>query len=230
MSSFLMLLAALCVNQAADTGDKDPTVLEKIARVGVEKIVGFVLETNVSLKSVSLDPKDGNFELNGLSIANPKGFTSENAMELEKVRLEADIKSLFSNEPFIKLVNVGGATVNAELNVSRGINLKKFLDSASRFGGGKGGGKSGKPSEKRWRIEKALLEKSSLNIISPLSLGQKQTKSLDHVEFSIMGADGKGATTDEAIGQILDLLLKESGLTQGEGLGAVVSPLLDALK
>ena len=31
MSAFLIMLAALSVNQAADTGDKDPTVLEKIA-------------------------------------------------------------------------------------------------------------------------------------------------------------------------------------------------------
>lgn len=209
------LLAASCVwsEEAQETRQEKP--LERVARFAVGKVLSFVLETETTVGSVRLDPDKQIVELNNLRIGNPKGFDAETVIALENVRVQADPKLLFSDEPVVSLIGVRGASVNAEANVSRGVNLKKLLDSASRFG---------EPKllkllpKKKWRIEKALIESCEVNIITQLLEKKTSTKKLERFEMSFLGKDGKGMTADQAMVKVLETLIEKIGLLEGSSL------------
>lgn len=230
-----MLNAILAVGIliSADVGqdqNTDPTILERIARAGINQVLSFVLDTPASVERIRLDKEQQFLELSNLRIANPKGFQDGHAISVETARLEADIKSLFSDAPLVKLAKVAGVSVNAEMDLKRGLNLKKLLDSTKRLQGPTLPKVSKGSTEKRWRIEKASLENGVVNVNSPLLFQGPKQKKIDKFEMSLMGPDGKGVTANEAMSQILQTLIDKTGLLEGTGAESLLNPLVDVLK
>ena len=222
MLQTLLLVSALLVadNQGDDAAKARP--LEGLAKAGVGAVISSILETPASVGGVQLDLKKQFLELSDVKIANPKKFTEGDAISVKKIRVEADPKLLFSEEPVIRLIQVSGGTVNAEQTVSHGMNLKKLLDSASRMKGSKPR-KDG--SKKKWRIEKAIIDDCTANITSELLTRNTTQKKLDHIEMNFMGQDNKGMTTDAAVSRVLETLIDKLGLFEGGGAAPLINLL-----
>jgi len=217
----LLIALAVAGNDAAP-GEPPATALEKAAQRGVGRVLSFVLEAPSTVERVRLDREAQVVELKGLRIANPKGFDGETAIGVDAVRVEADPKLLFSDEPLVRLVQIGGAAVNAEMNVSRGLNLKKLMDNAGRFKGPK---LLKLLPKKRWRIEKGIFESGAVELTTELLTKKTTRKTIERYEISLMGADGQGVTANEAMVQVLQSLIERAGLLEGSGLEPLVGLL-----
>jgi len=212
------LIAVMLAASASGTEAKDIPLLERLAKGGAESVLSRLLDTSVVVDRLQLDLEGQYLELSGLSIANPKGYEGEQAIQVETVRIEADVKSLFSDSPLVHLARLSGVHVQAEANLKGRMNLKELLDRVSRF---KGVPKMLRGPEKRWRIKRGLFESGEIALALPL-LKQPSSKTIDSFEMSLMGKDDKGVTAAEAMTEILKQIVNQSGL-----LGD--SPLQDLL-
>jgi hypothetical protein len=64
------------------------------------------LKTEVSIGSVSIDLFSGGFSIEDFVIANPKGFTKNNAIKIDELEVEIDLSSIFSDMLVIKKIEI----------------------------------------------------------------------------------------------------------------------------
>lgn len=220
------LLAAASLAAVGEEARRDAGLLEGIAKAAIGAVLSFVLETPANVGGIHWNDKGQFLELSKLTIRNPRGFEAENAISVDSVRIEADPKLLFAPEPQIRLVQVKGATVNAEVQVGKGMNLKRLMDSANRFNPG-GKLQPPGPSNKQLRIEKGVLDECTVNVVTTvLGVASRQQKKLDRIEMSFGPPGGGNVPADQALAQFLGKLIDELGIV-GEDAGP--KNLIDAL-
>ncbi|HIJ74071.1 MAG TPA: hypothetical protein HPP83_08210 [Candidatus Hydrogenedentes bacterium] len=224
MGVFAMLVIALVAADAEPAASESTPAQEEVtAKRAVERVLSFVLEAETRVGSVHFDREGKGLELKDVRIANPKGFKEGDAIAAKKVRVEADPKSLFSREPLVHLVEVEGPTVNAETTLGRGSNLKRLMKSADRFSDKK---LLKMLPQKEWRIEKGVLRESTVNLSSDFPK-QSTTRTLDDIEMTFPGRDGKGIRADEAMVKFLGRLARELELVDEDD---PIETLIDLLR
>lgn len=228
--ALLLVSALIWADNAGDDAAKAGP-LEGIAKAGVGLVVSKILDVPASVGGVRLDLKKQFLELSDVKVGNPKKFSENDAIFAKKVRVEADPKSLFSEEPTIRLIQVSGGTVNAEQTLAGGMNLKKLLDNVTKLKGAK---PSKGESKKKWRIEKAVLDDCTANVTTELPIRQTTQKKLDHTELNLAGNGGNGLTSEGAISRVLETLIDKTGTSDGNAAGATgaagaVAPLMNLL-
>jgi len=193
-----------------------PQGLREVVKTGVERVVSRVLDAPTRVGDFKWDPENQRLDLMDVHIGNPEGFSEDDAIVVKKVSLESDLKSLLSDEPDIRVIDVGSITVNAETALGKGNNLKKLMDNAKRVQprGGKGlqGALRGDGDQKRWKIEKAKLDASTVNISTALLSAQKQSREFGPFEMSFVGEDGSGLPASQILGRVMERLLQETNL------------------
>ena len=208
-----------------DRAGGQPPDLKNIVKTGVERVVSLVLDAPTTVGGFAWDPEKKRLDLTDVRIGNPESFGTGEAIAVKNVSLESDLKSLLSEQPQIRLVEVGGVTINVETVLGKGNNLKKLLDNTKRIQP-RGGAKLKMPAQrggeqKRWIIDKAVLDKSTINMSMPLLESQNKAHEFGPIEMSFKGTDGAGMTANEILGQIMERLLQESGLGGSTGASPV---------
>jgi hypothetical protein len=148
-------------------------VIAAVVYFGLSNLNGFVeeiietagsksLQTAVNVGGVNIDLLDGKGSINSLSIANPKGFSSNNIASVGNVSLQLDIKSLTGKVKVIKSISVDGVKLRAEQKGVTDTNLQALLDNIkSAAGGSSSSPKSGSPkSDSSSQIEVRLMVES----------------------------------------------------------------------
>jgi hypothetical protein len=152
-------------------------------------------------------------------IGNPEGFSGRDAIAIKKLSVESDPRSLMSDQPEIRVVDVGSITVNGETVLGKGNNLKKLMDNTkkvqSKVGGRLREQLQAEAMQKQWKIERAVLEKSTVNISTPLLSAETKSHEFGPVEMSFKGRGDRGMTASEILGQVMERLLKEIDLGGG---------------
>ena len=197
---------------------------EDIAKRAIERVLSFVLETQTKVGAVRFDRENQLMELRDVRVANPRGFKEENAVTADMVRVKAELKGLFSKDPVIHLIEVKGPNVNSESALGKGSNLQRLMKSARRFSDSK---LLTKLPQKQWRIEKGVLQGAVVNQSTDFPKRQTSTKTLEDIEMTFPGADGKGMRADEAVVQFLARLMRELKVVDEE---TPVETLIDLLK
>ncbi len=206
----LLTLLAMAFQPAmpAENLPRRPDIsLEDIAKVAVEQVLTHFLEARTTVGGIRLDLGEQILEIKNLRVANPRGFSRTPVIEAELAQIEADPKLLFAKEPSIRLVKLKGASINAEQNFSHGVNLEKLVKSVSRIKGLKLLPKSG---EKKWTIEKGVIEDCAFRFSSPLVGQGPYERRMDHFEMSLAGPNGQGLTTQEALTKVLRRFMDET--------------------
>jgi phosphoglycerate-specific signal transduction histidine kinase len=213
LAAVLFFVSHLHAQQAVAADDKS-TRFEEVVRIGVQRVLTRILEADTSVDRVSWNKESKVLEIEGLRIANPQGFSKNDAITVKKLIVEAEPDSLTSEEPSIELIKTSGATVNAEVGPD-GVNIKRLTDNLretreralKRPRLFRGGDESGE--KKKLRIERGVLEACQVNVVTPLG---NSSKKLDDIDMDFLGEDGKGMTPREAMGKVMQRLVQEIGL------------------
>lgn len=219
-----------CVGQAAPAQEPriKPEDLEPIARIGIQRVLSRVLEVPVTVGEVKLLPDQGRMELHGVSVANPEGFESPTAIAAENVIVEGNTESFFTKSPEIRLIQATGARVNAETRLPQGNNLQKLLGNAREMRQGV----LQEYMQKRWRIQKAVLEDAEVTVGTQLLSQQPQQRKLESLEMDFMGPNGEGMPAQEAMTKFLTRLIQEMDLVSTvvpPGAQGIVNEVLPGL-
>jgi len=71
--------------------------LNSIVEKGIKTFAPQVTLTDVTLEKSSISLFSGKGELKGLIIGNPEGFSKNNAVTFETIKVSLDVKSIFSD-------------------------------------------------------------------------------------------------------------------------------------
>ncbi len=85
----------------------NPLIEKTITTVGSN-----VLETNVNVAKVDFSPFNGNLTIKGLSVANPAGFSTGNAIYLGEATIKIDKSSIPTNKIIIEKIIIDSPEIN----------------------------------------------------------------------------------------------------------------------
>lgn len=105
--------------------------LQRVGKPGLEKTLSYVLNTKVTIESVTLDPFHRTVSILGLAVANPEEFKEGTAIRLERIVIRPDLPSFLSATPTIQEVILEKPTLFLHHEIGKGTNLNALSTRAS---------------------------------------------------------------------------------------------------
>ena len=106
--------------------------IDKIIKGALEGVGAELLGTKVSVAAVEFDLRDGAGQISGFSIANPAGYSSEDAFRMDIIRLELNLSSLDKQPLIINELRIQDPVVRLEAREDGSSNLKTLLDNIEK--------------------------------------------------------------------------------------------------
>jgi hypothetical protein len=187
------------------------TNLDAIVEAAIEKYGSQATQTAVQVDSVRIKLKEGSGAINGLTVANPKGFALSHAFSLGTIKTGIDYNSLKQEPYVINEVTVRAPQVFVEINKDKKTNLNELKKNLS----------AGKPSDKQEKEADATKGAEPRLIIRKLSftegnitakvtpLNKDYDLKLPNINMANLGGT-KGATATELAKEIINRLIDEA--------------------
>ena len=190
--------------------------LDSFVKTAVEEYGSKATKTKVTLDSVKLSLTEGKGTLAGLTMGNPEGFKSDNAMTLGEISVALDTASLGSDTIVIKEIDVGAPKVTYELGPG-GSNFDVIRKNVDAYAGGAGGSGGGGSSEggKKLVIENLYIRDGKVNVSAAALAGKSVGAPLPTIHLKDIGKDSGGATPAEVADKVIKAI--SSGATKAVG-------------
>jgi hypothetical protein len=198
------------------------TNLDSIVKAAIEKYGSEATKTAVRVSSVKIHLSAGSGEISGLTVANPRGFSSPHIFRLGKISTKIDVHSITSSPIIIDELRISSPQVVYELNQDLDSNisvLKKDIQASSASSAKKVGREKSENKEIRVVIKKLVLDSGTIEAHAAAFKDRPQSVTLKHLEMTNVGGR-EGATPARIAEEILTTLAKEVG-------GAVVQAGLE---
>ncbi|GEM_PF-4426903 len=160
----------------------------------VPKLAGYC-GTKVTIETIHCSPEQSRLDLENLSIANPKGFSSRPALFIQTAAIDVTFASLWKEEKEIEELNISGLTLFYEQLADGRDNLSVIKENIYR----KIQESSKEDGECRYRVKK--LHVSDARVVLLIN-NQESIVKIDDIEMCDIGAE-KALTRDELAAQIL---------------------------
>ncbi|HZF28039.1 MAG TPA: hypothetical protein VE907_02885 [Gammaproteobacteria bacterium] len=159
--------------------------------------------TDVSVRSVDIEPTRGHGEVKHLTIANPPGFATDYALRVDDIELALDLGSLRGAVPVVREVLVDDAHLNAEQrgDTTNLTDIERYMSKAEN-----GSAQPGTPEE-RVIIDRFRLTHGHVTLTSEL-LSHPEELELGDVVVENIGRGSGGATYGEATEAVLAPILR----------------------
>lgn len=182
--------------------------LDGLVKDAIETVGTQVVGSPVRVEGVSIQLKEGRGAISGIRIANPPGFPSGNAFELQRIELALDIPNLTRDLVTIDSIIVTGAAINA-IQGSSGNNLQTLLDNIRRSSKDSADTSSSETTQPKLRIGEFRFEDASVSVSLPAA-NLNRTAKIPNVILRDIGKQGGGVTAAEAARQILEPLTRRA--------------------
>jgi uncharacterized protein involved in outer membrane biogenesis len=175
------------------------TNIDNIVKRGIEKYGSEATGTKVSVTSVRIGLREGTGSISGISVGNPRGFTTARAFSLRDISIDLDTASVTEDPVVIDEIRVSAPKVIYEINKSGQANINTIKDNVSGYAGG------GAPSEgegKKILIRKLIIEDGEVEMTIAAKSGEPISAKLGRIELNNVGGKG-GSTPGEIAAQVI---------------------------
>ena len=194
--------------------------LELIIKRAVNKYGSEVTGTSVNLSGFHINLKDGEAGVKEITIANPAGYKTKNAIELGNIDVKVDLKSITTDTIIIDQIVVNKPVISYEMLSLTQNNISDVINNINQYTAVT----SSEPEEPEAAKDEASSKKVIIKnvIISNGEINGAVTAAPDVVSAAIplptitlenVGEDSKGMTVGESIAFILDKLLSSVSTT-----------------
>jgi hypothetical protein len=183
--------------------------LNKIVEKGITTFGSQITLTEVTLEESNISLFSGEGELKGLVIGNPKGFSSNNALSLDRIKVSVDVKSIFTDNILIKQILIDGPKITYEL-AGKKSNIQAILNNIDS------------PEKKEEKVEKTESKKKGSQkkvIIDLLKITNGK------ISLAMTGLGGKGASLEFSDLTMRGLGREKGGLTPKEAVFEIFNSL-----
>lgn len=181
----------------------DDFIKRKVANVGSD-----MLQTEVSVQGTAFQLTKGWGEIEGLRIANPPGYSTDNFFRLDTLSLQIEPASLARDVYVIKELIIDGAELTIEHKNLKETNLTTLLNNLNSKTEGESAADANGGSEPLFSIERLLFVNTQLHLISPAF--EPQSFSLDDIQQTDIGSPNDGLTAREVSAAVMQPLLEQA--------------------
>jgi hypothetical protein len=187
------------------------TNLNWFVKNAIEHYGSQATKTSVRVASVSIKPAEGKGAIEGLTVANPKGFTSARVLSLGSIMVKIDPGTITTSPVVIDDVHISSPLVVYEMDKSGTSNIDVLKKNIASSGGniGKQPSDKKKPGkETRLRINKLMVESGRVDVLVSALGARPKTVTLKRIEITDIGGQ-TGATPDQIAKQVLNAIVTE---------------------
>lgn len=201
--------------------------INSIVKSQIEKHGSSTLQTRVNVDDVNIKLLEGLGEINGFSVANPKGFSQASALGFHTVRLDIDTQSITTMPIIVEEILIDSVATLYELNAQAKGNLNVLLEqlsagSASESSTQKASDESASGKSDIRIVIKKIVVKDTRLALDLTALGDKKyDETLP--SFTLNNIGGTQGLAPEALGQaigksLLNNIIKQAKQKQSEKL------------
>lgn len=100
--------------------------IDRLVKSGIEEVGTEMTGTEVWVASVSISAFSGRGTINGFHVANPEGFSREDALIIDEFFIELDLMTLFSDEIIVREITINAPAIFMEQKLPEN-NLQSIL-------------------------------------------------------------------------------------------------------
>jgi len=202
--------------------------VDTIVEAAIEQGGSDATMSNVIVDDVTISFEEGSGTLTGLRVANPSGFSDDNAISLDGIKLVIDPGKSQCSITGCKLIHVTELTVERpviayEVGVGKS-NIAAIRENVERYSGG-GSGKAPSDSGTKFVVEKLRVTQGEIKVQS--KVGRLVSSDLPGIAKDNLGV-GSGGISGAEIGEILVGELASNAsmvVTEGALSGILENPL-----
>lgn len=194
--------------------------LDSLVETAIEEVGPQVTQTPVTVDKVNLSLLSGLGEINGLTLGNPEGFTSDYAFHMAHIALQIEPQSLLEPVYVVKQVTIDGAKIIAEQKAMT-TNLQallKNIEKSTSSGSAptkqetdKSTDSNTETSEPHLMVEQISIINNSVTLITE-RWGKKELKIPD-IQLSNIGSKDEGLTAEQLANVLLKKITREAEKT-----------------
>jgi hypothetical protein len=205
------------------------SMIDKAARVGIEKGGTYALGVQTTLKEANVGVFGGTFAMSGLRVANAQGFPGPHFLTLGDASVAVSLGTL--SKPTVELPHLTLDTIDVRLEKKDGkTNYNAILDNLKKVSGDGGESKPAPQPEgegKKFVINDLSIRKVTVHVDllgGPDALGAltKVTIPIDEVKLQNVGKTGTGVGgTGVTMGQLTGIIVQAvlaAAVEKGQGL------------
>jgi len=189
--------------------------LDTIAKKAVEAGGTYAMGVETTVNSVSLHPFAGQLEMQGLTVANPKGFNGAHLMQTGTFELELVPGSLMEKTIMLKKFELDGLDMYIDQQMPKS-NISVIMDNLKKLGGGEKP-KQEKPSEgKNVKVDLITIR----NVVAHVKVlvGPELTIKVPLIQMNnVTGDNAVGVALPELMARIVPAVLA-AVLESGKGV------------
>jgi len=209
--------------------------LDRLIKVAIETYGSEITQVAVRVDRVKIDPAEGIGGIYGLSIANPKGFTSSHALKLGEASLDIALKTVMDPVVTINQVkisrpqffydyefksrksNLDQIQQNISSYTDRGAQSEPKRTSANNHSDASQNSSSSAP---KLIVKHLIIEEPEVSVSAKLPFGKEVSKSLKlkTIHLKDLGAGEGGITGKELAQKIVSVIQSQIGGVEGLGL------------
>ncbi len=191
----------------------EPLVKTTVNTVGT-KIVG----TQVNLEGFKFSPFVGEAEVTGLSVANPEGYKTPNLINLGRVFVKVNVKSLFTDTIVVDEVSVNGIDLTYEMPDLSTSNVMQIQQNIAKNTASSNAEEPVKTEEvskespaqtkpaKNVIIKKVVVDGGTLSAMIPLQ-AEALTLTMPAIEITGIGEQGDKMNIQETVTTVFNKIL-----------------------
>ncbi|WP_298281921.1 hypothetical protein [Acidocella sp.] len=206
--------------------------LDGLIKQAIETYGSAATGAPVGVGSVKLSLQNGAGAINGLSIGNPAGFSSPEAMSAGQIAVTVDTSSIAGSGPIIiDQVSVAGPHVTYELpGLGKASNLQTIEQNVNAYAASMSGGQASQGSAKPARkeiIRNLDITGGEVSLASSLLGGKSVTVPLPPIHLTNVGGAG-GASPAVIIQQALGTVVAKASTVGASALSSSLGTLSGA--
>jgi hypothetical protein len=190
--------------------------LDHLIKVAIEKYGTAATQSEVALSSVHLSLTSGAGSLNGLTVANPKGFSSNQAMSLGSISVQVETSSVTGNGPIIiKSIDIEKPQVLFELANNGSTNLQAIQNNTQAYANSAAGQSNAKPASdgstppnakpgRKIIINDLVINNGQVEVSQAMLKGKQMSVPLPAIHLTGIGQNSGGATAAQVAEQVLN--------------------------
>ena len=174
---------------------------DRIIQVALEKILSDQMAVAVTIAKVNLDVKAQSIQISGLSIGNPEGYKSKEAIRINDVFVNIDLASFSTMQPHITMIRISEPQVTMEYKGLK-TNLGKIMDNLDKeeAEAEEVAANTEEPSaeSKQYIIDSMEILKSKSSVIVPATV-QPISVTMPDVKIKNLGGENKTWTISRSL-------------------------------
>ncbi len=199
-----------------------------IVKSYIEKTASEALGVAVTIGEMDINLGEKKVVINDIAVANPPGYKNEHVLKIKNITVDGES---FSKELLaFTLIQVDGTEVNLEVN-EKGANLgdlKQNTQKTAQSSGQSSEEKPAKKSETKVIVRKFALTGAKITPSVTLLGGDMPVVNVKDIVVKDIGTKENGVTPEEAIAQIMDVVLAKFNVT-ASGAGLMEGMSLESL-